>query len=306
MFDIKRIINNKTFTKINTTTIACLSISGLLLSSSTFADSKATYKTNDLGPFAAFSTFTSLDKYTFFLGELEAGAKHQKLGTTFTTFVGWNKEHGFKATLQYTRQKPQVNFFDKSRDVWVQQGAIGLEYLYVQSNLIQFNASSYYGFIPSTSVTIKNSNSSVTLLTDGSTTINKTSEQEIGEIVEGNQFGGWVGVTYTPFKDTLFRAKIVCDYLKRDLQYDSYYDSNGDIQSRDNTISSCGAGATIAFPIYAGFSAKFDEKYNPELIWAPSFSDSTKFILGGKVEKTDYEDLSGGFNSYYLKMFYEF
>ena len=178
-----------------------------------------TYKSNDLGPFAAFSTFTAIGKYSFFLGELEAGAKHQKLATTFTTFAGWNKEHGFKATLQYTRQKPKVNFFDKSRSVWVQQGALGLEYLYVHSNLFQFNASGYYGFIPSESVTIKNENTSTTLLVAGNTVVNSNKDVEIGKIVKGHQFGGWIGATYTPFKDTLFRAKLVCDYLKRDLEF---------------------------------------------------------------------------------------
>lgn len=307
MIEITRIKN-----KIISKATFSLALAGLFLANQAYADATVTYKNNDLGPFAAFSAFTQIGQFTYFLGETELGAKHQKLATTFTTFAGWDKEHGFKATLQYLRQKPTVQFFDKDRDIWVQQGSIGLEYLYIYSNTFQFNASGYYGFIPEESVTIKDQ-TTINTIFGANTVQDSTQDVEIGKIVKGHQFGGWLGLSYTPFKDTLFRAKLVCDFLKRDISHNSYYDDDGKVQSRDSTISSCGAGATVQFPIYNGFSFRFDtdytaiqQKYNPELTWAPDFVDNMRFSLGGKLVKSDYEHDSYGYYNYYLKLFYEF
>jgi len=307
MIDITRIIK-----KIIYKASLIYAFAGLFLASSAYAETTVTYKNNDLGPFAAFSAFTQIGKYSYFLGEAELGAKQQKLATTFTTFLGWNKEHGLKATLQYLRQKPSVQFFDKDREIWVQQGSLGLEYLYVYSNTFQFNASGYYGFIPEESVTIKDQTTINTIF--GTDTVqDSTQDIEIGKIVKGHQFGGWMGLSYTPFTGTLFRAKVVCDFLNRDISHNAYYDDNGKIKSRSSTISSCGGGATIEFPIYNGLSFRFDtdytglqQKYNPELTWAPDFVDNMRFTLGGKIVKSGYEHDLAGYYNYYLKMFYEF
>jgi len=283
---IKRIISTATFS---------YAFVGLLFANYAYAGTSVTYKNNDLGPFAAFSAFTQIGKYSYFLGEAEVGMKHQKIATTFTTFLGWNKEHGIKGTLQYMRQKPTVDFYGTNKDIWVQQGSLGLEYLYVYSNKFQLNGSGYYGFIPEETVT-SNTQTTVNTILGTQTIQNTTQDKEIGKIVQGNQFGGWIGASYTPFKDTLFRAKLVCDFLHRDLTYDFYIDSVGDIQTRSKTLSSCGAGATIQFPMFYGFSFRFDtdynklqQKYNPELSWTPSFMDNMSFTLGGKIIKSDYE-----------------
>lgn len=308
MIDITRIIKKS----ISIATVG-YSLTGLFLVNNAYAETNASFKSNDLGPFAAFSAFTQIGKYTYFLGETEIGAKHQKLATTFTTFAGWNKEHGFKATLQYLRQKPDVSFFDKTRSIWIQQASLGLEYLYVFNNVFQFNASGYYGYIPEESVTIKNSTTINDIFGANTVVQDSNSDIEIGRISRGHQFGGWLGLSYTPFRDTLLRGKVVCDALNRDLKYSAYYDDNGQVHSRDNTLYSCGLGATVQFPIYSGFSFRFDvdynqlnQRYNPELTWTPDFVDNMRFSLGGKIEKAGYEGDNSGFYNYYVKMFYEF
>jgi hypothetical protein len=123
--------------------------------------------TTFLGPTAHLGIVKTITDDSAFAIAGEAGPKNLRLSGT----AGWEFDYHqrIKGTAEYVRQRLTYSFYDGQQDVWMGQGAIGLNYEYDFRQVDPFNTlldlTAYYSHAPSKGLGVNTYTSPTTITT---------------------------------------------------------------------------------------------------------------------------------------------
>ena len=203
-----------------------------------------------LGPSAALSVTKSMSENSAFSIAGEGGPRNLRLGGT----IGWEMNYcqRIKATAELLRQKLTYSFFDGRQSAWMNQGALGVAYLYDFHESVpyntQFDLSAYISHAPSR-----------TLGTSSGTFINADGDPQnytvVRRVAGSNGAGISPGIGISPWMGTHVGLQLNYD----NVRYDTAHRNSANAQGLGGTVY---LNQALTKNVNLGLSAAVRAPYN--------------------------------------------
>jgi len=227
------------FNKLIALTVTTFAVSSVFAAVPNTASNPKTF----LGPTVHLGVVKSITDETAFALGGDVGVKNLRASGT----LGWQFDYHnrVKGTLEYLQQQLTYSFFTGTEDVWMKQGAVGLNYQYNFRQVDSYNTlldlTGYYAHSPSKNLGVQTG----TYIVNG-VTQNYTDYQRIAG---ADAFGVSPGVTIENTYGTRAGLELNYDNVQYDNQYTSGNSSKGfggTLRLNQAVTDNIGLGASAA------------------------------------------------------------